>query len=68
VLKTRANLCLEFGAFLERGHVLPVLPVLGPEVVGIETATNQAGNDGARGTHRVPLPEHSREELPLGRR
>lgn len=26
--------------------MLPVLPVLGPEVVGVETATNQAGNHG----------------------
>lgn len=33
------------GALLKRGHVLPVLPVLRPEVVGVEATTNQAGND-----------------------
>jgi hypothetical protein len=35
------------GALLERGHVLPVLPVLVPEVVGVETTANQAGNNSA---------------------
>jgi hypothetical protein len=35
------------GALLERGHVLPVLPVLGPKAVGVETAADQAGDDGA---------------------
>lgn len=27
--------------------MLPVLPVLGPEVVGVETAADQAGDNGA---------------------
>jgi hypothetical protein len=29
--------------------VLPVLPVLIPEVVGVEAATDQAGNDSTAG-------------------
>ena len=33
------------GALLKRRHVLPVLPVLGPEVVGVEATTNQTGDD-----------------------
>lgn len=37
------------GALLDRRHVLPVLPVLVPEVVGVETTANQAGNDSAAG-------------------
>lgn len=35
------------GALLEWGHVAPVLPVLLPQVVGIETAGNHDGNDSA---------------------
>lgn len=34
------------GTLLERGHVLPVLPVLLPEVVGVDATANQAGDDG----------------------
>lgn len=34
------------GALLQRGHVLPVLPVLGPEVVSVDATADQAGNDG----------------------
>lgn len=34
------------GALLQRGHVLPVLPVLLPEVVGVDAAADQAGNNG----------------------
>lgn len=36
------------GAFLERGHVLPVLPMLHPEVIGIDAGEGQAGDNGAR--------------------
>ena len=36
------------GALLKRRHVLPVLPVLGPEVVGVDATTDQAGNDSAK--------------------
>lgn len=35
------------GALLKRGHVLPVLPMLVPEVVGVDAAADQAGDDGA---------------------
>lgn len=31
---------------LQRGHVLPVLPVLHPEVVGIEAGESQDGDHG----------------------
>lgn len=34
-------------ALLQRGHVRPVLPVLGPEVVGVGAGEDQDGNDGA---------------------
>lgn len=34
------------GTLLKRGHVFPVFPVLVPEVVGVETTTNQARNHG----------------------
>ena len=33
------------GALLERGHVLPVLPVLVPEVVSVDATANQAGDN-----------------------
>lgn len=41
------------GALLKRRHVVPVLPVLIPQVVGIEAATNQAGNDSAASNSSV---------------
>lgn len=34
-------------ALLQGGHVLPVLPVLGPEVVGVEACEQEAGEDSA---------------------
>lgn len=34
-----------FHTLLERGHVLPVLPVLFPEVVGVDASENQAGHN-----------------------
>lgn len=34
------------GALLERGLVLPVLPVLLPKVPGVDTGQNQAGGNG----------------------
>lgn len=37
------------GTLLERGHMLPVLPVLVPKVVSIDTAENQAGDDSIDG-------------------
>ena len=37
------------GTLLQRGHVAPVLPVLGPQVVGVQATTNEAGNDSAVG-------------------
>lgn len=33
-------------ALLERRHVVPVLPVLVPQVVGVKATTDQAGDDG----------------------
>lgn len=33
------------GAFLKRGHVLPVLPVVVPEGVGVNATADQAGDD-----------------------
>jgi hypothetical protein len=36
-----------FRALLKRGHVLPVLPVLLPEVVGVDGAKDKARNDSA---------------------
>jgi hypothetical protein len=35
-----------FHTLFQRGHVLPVLPMLVPEVVSIKATTDQAGNDG----------------------
>lgn len=35
------------GTLLERGHVLPVLPVLIPEVPGVDTGKQHARNDSA---------------------
>lgn len=35
------------GTLLKWGHVLPVLPVLIPKVVGIDATEDQAGNDSA---------------------
>lgn len=35
------------GTLLERGHVLPVLPVLVPQVVGVQATANEAGDDSA---------------------
>jgi hypothetical protein len=35
------------GTLLERGHVVPVLPVLVPQVVGVQATANQAGDDSA---------------------
>lgn len=34
---------------LQRGHVVPVLPVLVPQVVGVQTTANEAGDDSAKG-------------------
>lgn len=36
------------GAFLERGHVLPVLPMLHPEIIGIDAGEGQARDNGTR--------------------
>lgn len=33
---------------LQRGHVVPVLPVLVPQVVGVQATTDEAGNDSAK--------------------
>ena len=35
---------------LQRGHVVPVLPVLVPQVVGVQTTANEAGDDSAKGS------------------
>lgn len=54
------------GTLLERGHVLPVLPVLVPEVVGVDAAADQARNDGTiRKPVRVVLGRQCRR--PMGR-
>lgn len=37
------------GTLLQRGHVAPVLPVLGPQVVGVQATADQAGDDSAVG-------------------
>lgn len=34
-----------FGTLLKRGHVVPVLPVLVPQVVGVDATTDEAGNN-----------------------
>lgn len=39
------------GAFLERRHVGPVLPVLVPEVIGVDTSNNQEGDGSTAGFH-----------------
>lgn len=44
------------GALLERGHVLPVLPVLIPEVVSVDATANQAGDNSTIG----PISSNSR--------
>jgi hypothetical protein len=36
-----------FDSFLERRHVLPVLPMLCPQVIGVDASEDQAGNDRA---------------------
>lgn len=36
-----------FDALLERGHVGPVLPVIVPEVVGVEAGEEEGRGDGA---------------------
>lgn len=33
------------GTLLKRGHMVPVLPVLVPQIVGIDTTTNEAGDN-----------------------
>jgi hypothetical protein len=35
------------GALLERRHVVPVLPVLVPQVVGVKATADQAGDNSA---------------------
>lgn len=37
------------GALLKRGHVIPVLPVLIPEVVSVDATANQAGDNSTVG-------------------
>lgn len=34
-------------ALFKRGHMLPMLPVLSPEVVGVDATANNGGDDGA---------------------
>ncbi len=36
-------------ALLKRGHVRPVLPMLVPEVVGVQAGEDESGGDGAGG-------------------
>lgn len=57
-----------FDTLLERGKVVPVLPVLSPEVVSIDTSKDQSGNDSAaelvsvvlRRSSDCPVRRHTR--------